>query len=57
MSDEPTPVPCVVTCHTEGCPLNGESRTVNLYPIGDPPTYQVVCAQCGQPITDIVPVT
>jgi hypothetical protein len=55
--DEPTSTPCVVTCHTETCPLAGEPRTVNLYPNPAPPTYRAWCGQCGNAITDVVPVS
>jgi hypothetical protein len=44
-----------VTCHTAGCPVDGTTYTVNMYPNEAPPTWRAVCAQCGQSITDIVP--
>jgi hypothetical protein len=56
MEDEPTPTPCVVVCHTEGCPLDGIERTVNLYANSAPPIYQASCGKCDQTITDITPV-
>jgi hypothetical protein len=52
---EPTPTPCVVICHTEGCPRAEEARTVNLYANPAPPIYRASCGQCDQPITDITP--
>lgn len=53
--DEPVPTPCVVICHTEGCPLAGISRTVNMYPNVADPIWRAQCSPCGQMITDIVP--
>ncbi|MFJ7153271.1 hypothetical protein ACIQVT_34580 [Streptomyces sp. NPDC100445] len=53
--EEPTPTPCVVICHTDGCPLVGEPRTVNLFPNAAPPVWRCQCSPCGQLITDITP--
>lgn len=55
--EEPTPTPCTVICHTEGCPLDGVARIVDLFPNVVPPTYRASCGQCDQAITDITPMT
>jgi hypothetical protein len=57
MEDEPTPTPCVVTCHTEGCPLAEIPRTIGLIRNAAEPFFQVQCSPCGQMITDVVPVS
>lgn len=46
----------VATCHTPGCPVEGRPFTAPFYPNPDPPTFRGQCGQCGQPVTDIVPV-
>lgn len=51
--DEPTTMLMVATCHTPGCPAG--SVTALLTGIGTPPVFFVGCAQCGQPVTDVVP--
>ncbi|MFF7476689.1 hypothetical protein [Streptomyces sp. NPDC008092] len=56
MSDEdPQPVYMTATCHTEGCPLNGVPFVAPFYPNTTEPIYRGQCAECGQPITDLVP--
>lgn len=55
MDSEPTPTPCTVTCHTEGCELEGVARTVNLFPNGGGAVWRAQCSPCGQMITDVVP--
>lgn len=54
---EPTPVPCTVTCHTEGCELQGQPRRVNLFPNVEPPVWRIWCDPCSQMITDVVPLS
>jgi hypothetical protein len=53
--EEPQPVKMVVTCRTEGCPVEGVSYTVDMYPNKTEPFYRAQCGQCHNPITDIVP--
>ncbi|MGW1801592.1 hypothetical protein ACWCQN_38155 [Streptomyces sp. NPDC001984] len=55
MDDEPEPVMMTATCHTEGCPEAGQPIVAPFFPEGDPPAFHAVCAQCGQPVTDVVP--
>jgi hypothetical protein len=47
-------VAAVATCHTAGCRMDGVPCECTVYPMGDPPTVSVVCAGCGQPVTDVV---
>ncbi|MEU6325353.1 hypothetical protein [Streptomyces sp. NPDC047009] len=54
---EPTPTPCIVVCHTVGCVLVEQARTINLFPNAAEPIYRASCGCCGQEITDITPVT
>lgn len=51
---EPVAVVMIATCHTPGCPA--QPTTQKMYGLGDPPVFLVQCGQCGQPITDLVPV-
>lgn len=48
-------------CHTEGCEQAAKQAETPLiapfFPNGDPPVYSAECAECGQPVTDIVPVS
>ncbi|MCX4858317.1 hypothetical protein [Streptomyces canus] len=53
MEEEPTVMN--VTCHTGGCSVGGVTYTVDMYPNAELPTWRAECAQCGQPITDVVP--
>ncbi|MEW2068646.1 hypothetical protein [Streptomyces sp. NPDC007346] len=58
--DEPTPVIMTATCRTPECPMEGIGIVAPFYnnaPPGQPPIYQGHCAQCNQPVTDLVPVT
>lgn len=43
------------TCRTEGCPVQGVTYTVDMYPNEAPPIFRAQCFQCGQPVTDLVP--
>lgn len=54
---DPTPVWMLATCRTVDCPAEAITYRVPCYPVGDPPIYNVVCMQCGQPVTDLVPTT
>lgn len=54
--EEPQPVMVIATCHTEGCPVDGKPFEVPVYPNPAPPVYYVICGQCSQQVTDIVPV-
>ncbi|GHE80114.1 hypothetical protein GCM10014715_39350 [Streptomyces spiralis] len=54
--EEATPTMMQATCHTPGCPVEDVTYTVAMYPCSVPPTWRAVCAQCGQAVTDIVPV-
>jgi hypothetical protein len=57
MSDEePTPVMMIATCRTPGCPMDGVGITAAFYANSAPPIYRGQCAQCEQPVTDLVPV-
>jgi hypothetical protein len=53
--DEVEPTMKKVTCHTEGCPVNGITYTVPMYPNAAPPVWRAQCGQCNQPVTDIQP--
>jgi hypothetical protein len=52
---EVEPVLMKATCHTEGCPVDGVTFTVEMYPNAAPPIYRAQCGRCGQPVTDLVP--
>jgi hypothetical protein len=59
--EEPIPasIQMVATCHTvvpEVCPVNGIPFTGTYYANATEPIYRGVCMQCGQNITDLVPV-
>jgi hypothetical protein len=56
MSEEASPVTVRATCHTVGCPVAEVTYTVPMYPNPVPPEFRAQCGQCGQPVTDIVPV-
>ncbi|WP_324787015.1 hypothetical protein [Streptomyces sp. H51] len=57
-NEELQPVLVSATCHTVGCPVEGVTYTgVPMYPSPVPPTFNAVCGQCGQPVTDIVQAT
>jgi hypothetical protein len=43
------------TCRTVGCDVEGVTFLAPFMPNVDPPVYRAECAQCGQPVTDIVP--
>lgn len=53
--DEPTPTLCTVTCHTEGCPLQDQPRTVRLFPNSVAPVWRAQCSPCNRMIGDVVP--
>lgn len=53
--EDPQLVMMQATCHTPGCPAEGIPSIAPYYPNPEPPTYRGWCAQCDQPITDIVP--
>ncbi|MFI9194138.1 hypothetical protein ACIG0A_33170 [Streptomyces californicus] len=58
--EEATPVMLIATCRTPGCVMDGVGVEAPFYsnaPAGEPPIYQGHCAQCEQPVTDLVPVT
>lgn len=46
----------IATCHTPGCPVEGQHFVCKAYPVpdSDPELFNVVCGQCGQPVTDLV---
>jgi hypothetical protein len=48
--EEATPVLVTATCRTPDCPVQDIGYTVDVYG----PPFTVVCAQCGQPVTDLV---
>jgi hypothetical protein len=54
--EEVEPVKTAVTCRTEGCPVEGETFVLDVYPVGDPPVATVICVRCNQRVTDLVPV-
>ncbi|WP_169317286.1 hypothetical protein [Actinacidiphila oryziradicis] len=56
MDEETTPVAMVATCQTAGCPVDGVPFNATLYANAAPPIYRAVCGQCGQIVTDLVPV-
>ena len=56
MSEEASPVLVRATCRTEGCPVADVTFTVPMYANPLPPTFEAQCAQCDQPVTDLVPV-
>lgn len=43
------------TCHTEGCPVDGVTFTVDMYPNEAEPIFRAQCGRCGQAVTDLVP--
>lgn len=53
--EEPTPVYFQATCRTPGCPAEGESEVVPLYPNATEPIYRASCGQCNK-IPELVPV-
>ena len=42
------------TCHTEGCPVDGQTFVVDMYPNETEPIFRAQCYHCGQPVTDLV---
>ncbi|GHH21972.1 hypothetical protein [Streptomyces lanatus] len=52
---EPEAAIMVATCHTAGCPAEGEPCVGTYYANAEPPIYRGMCMPCGQPITDLVP--
>lgn len=52
---EVEPVKMAVTCHTAGCPVDGQTFVVDMYPNETEPIWRAVCGRCGNPVTDIVP--
>lgn len=54
--DEIEPVWMVATCRTPDCSVADMGFTCPMYPNQEPPIYRAQCAQCGQPVTDLVPV-
>lgn len=51
---EVDPVLMLATCRTEGCPVNGRTFTVEMYPNAAPPIFRAQCGQCSNPVTDLV---
>lgn len=51
--DFPPSVTATVTCHADGCPVNGVPFVVTLYQNSDG-SYRAWCARSNNPITDIV---
>lgn len=52
--EDPMQVNVVLTCHTEGCPL----QEMSYWHSADIPfdgVFKVLCAPCGRPIEDIDP--
>jgi hypothetical protein len=52
---EPDPTYFSATCRTEGCEVQGQAFRAPCIPCAVPPVWRVVCGQCGQPVTDLVP--
>lgn len=52
---EVEPVWILATCHTEGCPADGITFRVKMYPNEAPPIFRAQCGRCGQAVTDLVP--
>ncbi|MGW1625790.1 hypothetical protein [Streptomyces sp. NPDC002172] len=55
MDDEPQPVILTATCHTSGCTMAEVPNPAPFYPNADAPTFRGMCGQCGETVTDIVP--
>jgi hypothetical protein len=55
--DEPQPVWMAATCHTLGCPVEGQAFENWYYPNPAPPMFRGQCAGCGETVTDLVPST
>lgn len=55
MATEPEPVMMNATCRTVGCPVEGQTFTVPMYPNAAEPIYRAQCGRCLQPVTDLVP--
>ncbi|MFH9236024.1 hypothetical protein [Streptomyces globisporus] len=57
--DFPPSVQLIAVCHTPGCPVEGQEFEGTYYAYGnyDPPRYMGQCGRCGQPYTDLRPVT
>lgn len=49
--EEATPVLMTAACRTPDCPVQDIDYTVDVYG----PPFTVVCAQCSQSVTDVVP--
>ncbi|MGW7090116.1 hypothetical protein ACWGH2_42405 [Streptomyces sp. NPDC054871] len=49
----------IAICHTDPnvCAVSGKPSVGTYYAAPEPPTYRGACMECGQPITDLVPVT
>ncbi|MFJ3540390.1 hypothetical protein ACIPQA_33725 [Streptomyces sp. NPDC090109] len=56
--DETEPVMMRATCRTDPdvCPVSGQTFTVPMHPNAAPPIFRAQCDQCGQLVTDLVPV-
>jgi hypothetical protein len=54
--EEPVPVMMTATCRTPGCDKNGVGIVAPFYANTGEPIYRGQCAQCGQAVTDLVPV-
>lgn len=52
--EEATPIKVVATCRTPDCPVENVPISCVMFSSVTPPVFTAVCAQCHQPVTDIV---
>ena len=52
--EEPPSKVWIVTCHTDGCPMENESYPLRIYLAPEPPLYRAYCGKCCLMMWDLV---